>query len=55
MLLDKKIGYLFHDFHEMTGEFLQDDFKFSNLNISKTGKICIAGSINGTLNIISTN
>lgn len=53
MLLDKKIGYFYNDFHDSAAEFVHDDFKFNNLNIHKSGKICVAGSMNGTLNIIS--
>lgn len=54
MLLDKKIGYLFNDFIEMVGEFPAEDVKFSSLNIHNSGKIVIVGSVNGSLNIIST-
>jgi len=53
MLLDRKVGYLFNDFHE-NGDYPTEDVKFSSLNIHIFGKIGVVGSLNGSLNIIST-
>ena len=54
MLLDKKVGFLFNDFHENSGDIPTEDMKFSSLNIHKQGKMGVVGSLNGSLNVIST-
>ena len=38
MLLDKKVGFLFNDFHENSGDIPTEDMKFSSLNIHKQGQ-----------------
>lgn len=54
MLLDRKVGYLFNDFHE-GGEYPTEDVRFSSLTLHSGGRLGIVGSQNGSLNVISSS
>ena len=54
MLLDKKIGFLYFDFHTNQDSDLyeNEDFKFSSLNIHPSGKTLVLASQTGSINVV---